>query len=67
MVFSGHMVGHKVHHDLEAGIMAALDERFEFLGAMVDIVGDVGTDGIIVADGIGRACIALDDGSRLAR
>ena len=67
MILAGHMVGHKVHHDLKAGVMAALDERFEFLGASVYIVGDVGTDGIIVADGIGRACIALDDGSRLAR
>ena len=67
VVLAGHMVGHKVHHDLETGVMAALDERFKFLGAMVDIVGDVGTDGIIVADGIGRAGIALDDCSRLAR
>ena len=67
VILAGHMVGHKVHHDLKAGVMATLDERFKFLGAMVYIVGDVCTDGIIVADGIGRACIALDDGSRLAR
>ena len=67
VILAGHMVGHKVHHDLETGVVAALDKRFEFLGASVDIVGDVGTDGIIVADGVGRACIALDDSSRLAR
>ena len=57
-----HVVGHEVDDDFHAGFMGTPDQGFEFRHAVVDVDGQGRIDVEPVADGVGRACFALDEG-----
>ena len=60
------MVGHKVDDDLHAGLVCTFYELLELAHALVDVVGQIRIDVVVVSDGIGRSCHALHHGRVLA-
>ena len=62
VVLAVHVVGHEVDDHLHAGVVRTLDQGLEFGHPVVEVRGQCGIDVEPVADGVGRAGLALDDG-----
>ena len=60
MVAAGHVVGHEVDDHLQSCIVGALHQLGELLHAVRHGGRQVGVHIVVVLDGIGRTCLALD-------
>ena len=53
MILACYVVWHKIDDHLQSGTMASVKKLFKFLHTIVDIVGQVGVNVVIIDDGIG--------------
>ena len=61
VVLPAYMVGDEVHYHVHAALVGAVDQSLEFFDTLVDILGDVGVNIIVVGYRIWRAGFSLDD------